>query len=86
MSKNEGFVSESKVSGNQANIPAEIRRSLGIDDGDGLRWFYEDGDVRVEVVHRTERTFDDWKPEEYVEEAECEKTDVVEEHDTFGVE
>lgn len=84
MSQNDTFVSESKVSGNQANIPAEIRRSLDIDDGDGLRWFYEDGEVRVEVVHRTERTFDDWKPEEFVDDDEV--TDVVEEHDTFGVE
>lgn len=84
MSQNDTFVSESKVSGNQANIPAEIRRSLDIDDGDGLRWFYEDGEVCVEVVHRTERTFDDWKPEEFVDDGEV--TDVVEEHDTFGVE
>jgi bifunctional DNA-binding transcriptional regulator/antitoxin component of YhaV-PrlF toxin-antitoxin module len=84
MSKNEAFVSESRVSGNQANIPAEIRRSLDIDDGDGLRWFYENGEVRVEVVHRAKQTFDDWEPEKYIEEGE--ETDVVEEHDTFGVE
>jgi len=83
MSKNEAFVSESKVSGNQANIPAEIRRSLDIDDGDALRWFYEDGELRVEVVHKTTRTFDDWEPVEFVEDDE--ETDVVEEHDTFGV-
>jgi bifunctional DNA-binding transcriptional regulator/antitoxin component of YhaV-PrlF toxin-antitoxin module len=84
MSKNEAFVSESKVSGNQANIPVEIRRSLDIDDGDALRWFYEDGELRVEVMHKTTRTFDDWEPEEYVEGGE--ETDVVEEHDKFGVE
>jgi len=82
--RNETFVSESKVSGNQANIPAEIRHSLDIDDGDGLRWFYEDGEVRVEVVHRKEKTFGDWEPEELVEDVE--ETDVVEEHDIFGVE
>lgn len=28
---------ESTVSGNQTNIPARIRRELGIDDGDQLR-------------------------------------------------
>lgn len=28
------IVAESKVSGNQANIPARIRRELEIDDGD----------------------------------------------------
>ena len=33
----EGIDSESKVSGNQANIPARIRRKLDIDDGDTLR-------------------------------------------------
>lgn len=76
------FVSESKVSGNQANIPAHIRRELDIDDGDRIRWRYTDsGDVLVEVVHRQTGTFADFEgyeggPEE----------DVVEEHDAFGLE
>nr|WP_245998650.1 AbrB/MazE/SpoVT family DNA-binding domain-containing protein [Halalkalicoccus subterraneus] len=44
---------ESKVSGNQANIPARIRRKLGIDDGDQLRWHLEDdGSIRVEVIQQ----------------------------------
>ena len=43
--------SESKVSGNQANIPARIRQELDIDDGDKLRWQIEDdGTLRVHVV------------------------------------
>jgi bifunctional DNA-binding transcriptional regulator/antitoxin component of YhaV-PrlF toxin-antitoxin module len=84
MSKNEAYVSESKVSGNQANIPAEIRRSLDIDDGDSLRWFYVDDELRVEVVHRKERSFEDWKPDELLDEGG--ETDVVEEHDSFGTE
>jgi bifunctional DNA-binding transcriptional regulator/antitoxin component of YhaV-PrlF toxin-antitoxin module len=84
MSKNETYVSESKVSGNQANIPAEIRRSLDIEDGDALRWLHEDDELRVEVVHRKERSFEDWKPDELLNEGA--ETDVVKEHDTFGVE
>ncbi|MCX2819857.1 AbrB/MazE/SpoVT family DNA-binding domain-containing protein [Haladaptatus sp. F3-133] len=83
MTEKEAFVSESKVSGNQANIPAEIRRSLEIDDGDALRWRYEDGELTVDVVHKTTRTFDDWEPERYVDDGD--ETDVVEEHDAFGV-
>lgn len=39
---------ESKVSGNQANIPARIRRELDIDDGDHDAWSVDDDllDVR----------------------------------------
>ena len=45
----ESVDSESKVSGNQANIPARIRRELDIDDGDKLRWQIEDdGTLRVQ--------------------------------------
>jgi len=47
----ESVDAESKVSGNQANIPARIRRELDIDDGDHLRWHVEDdGSLRVYVV------------------------------------
>ena len=50
--------SESKVSGNQANIPARIRRELDIDDGDTLRWRIEDEEeIRVQVIHQRDGTF-----------------------------
>lgn len=76
------FVSESKVSGNQANIPAHIRRKLDIDDGDRIRWRYTDsGDVLVEIVHRQTGTFADFEGYEGGPEG-----DVVEEHDAFGLE
>jgi bifunctional DNA-binding transcriptional regulator/antitoxin component of YhaV-PrlF toxin-antitoxin module len=73
---------ESKVSGNQANIPARIRRELDIDDGDHLRWRLEDdGTVRIEVVRQQTGTFADF--EGYEGETE---TDVRTEHDGWGVE
>lgn len=73
---------ESKVSGNQANIPARIRRELDIEDGDHLRWVLEDeGGVRVQVVRRDTGTFEDF--DGYDGEA---ATDVTAEHDSWGVE
>mgnify|MGYP000483557905 FL=1 len=73
---------ESKVSGNQANIPARIRRELDIDDGDHLRWRLEDdGTVRVEVVRQQTGTFADF--EGYEGEME---TDARTEHDSWGLE
>ncbi|MFC7187414.1 AbrB/MazE/SpoVT family DNA-binding domain-containing protein [Halorubrum yunnanense] len=52
---------ESKVSGNQANIPAQIRRELDIDDGDHLRWQLEDdGSIRVRVIQQQAGTFADF--------------------------
>lgn len=75
------FVAESKVSGNQANIPAYVRRELDIEDGDRLRWrFTEDGTLSVEVVHRREGTFDDFEGYEGGPGG-----DVVADHDTFGL-
>lgn len=75
------FVSESKVSGNQANIPAYVRRKLGIDDGDRLRWrFVEDGELVVEVVHRREGTFAEFEGYEGGPGG-----DVVSDHDAFGL-
>lgn len=72
---------ESKVSGNQANIPAQIRRELEIDDGDQLRWQIEaDGSVRVEVVRQQTGTFTDF--EGYDGDT---TTDVTSEHDSWGV-
>ncbi|MHB9285693.1 AbrB/MazE/SpoVT family DNA-binding domain-containing protein [Halobacteriales archaeon Cl-PHB] len=72
---------ESKVSGNQANIPARIRRELDIDDGDHLRWqLAEDGSVRVEVVRQragTFATFDGYDGET--------ETDVTDDLDAWGV-
>lgn len=75
------FVSESKVSGNQANIPAHVRRELDVEDGDRLRWrFREDGELVVEVVHRTEGTFADFSGYEGGPGG-----NVVRDHDAFGV-
>jgi bifunctional DNA-binding transcriptional regulator/antitoxin component of YhaV-PrlF toxin-antitoxin module len=72
---------ESKVSGNQANIPARIRRELDIDDGDHLRWQLEDdGTVRVAVVQQQTGTFADF--DGYEGDTD---TDVVTEHDSWGV-
>ena len=73
--------SESKVSGNQANIPARIRRELDIDDGDKLRWRIEDdGTLRVRVVQQRSGTFGDF--DGYDGDRETEVTD---EHDAWGV-
>jgi len=73
---------ESKVSGNQANIPAQIRHELGIDDGDHLRWTLEDdGTVRVSVVQQQTGTFADFDGYEGEKE-----TNVVEDHDSWGLE
>ena len=75
------FVAESKVSGNQANIPARVRRELDIDDGDGLRWrFSGNGELLVEVVHRQEGTFAEF--EGY---AGGPGGNVVSDHDAFGL-
>jgi bifunctional DNA-binding transcriptional regulator/antitoxin component of YhaV-PrlF toxin-antitoxin module len=72
---------ESKVSGNQANIPARIRHELGIDDGDHLRWRVEDdGSIRVEVVQRERGTFAEF--DGYDGET---TTDVTADHDAWGV-
>jgi len=72
---------ESKVSGNQANIPARIRRELEIEDGDYLRWHVEDdGSVRVETVRQRTGTFEDFDGYDGDE-----TTDVTAEHDAWGV-
>jgi bifunctional DNA-binding transcriptional regulator/antitoxin component of YhaV-PrlF toxin-antitoxin module len=73
---------ESKVSGNQANIPARVRRELDIDDGDRLRWHVEDdGTLRVRVVQQRSGTFDEF--EGYDGDR---RTDVTTDHDAWGVE
>ena len=77
----ESVNSESKVSGNQANIPARIRRELDIDDGDKLRWHIEnDGTLRVQVVQQRSGTFSDFDGYNGDE-----KTDATSNHDSWGV-
>lgn len=77
----EGVVSESKVSGSQATIPARIRRELDIDDGDRLRWHIEDdGTVRVKVVQQRDGTFSDF--DGYDGDG---RTHVTTDHDAWGV-
>ncbi|TKX78819.1 AbrB/MazE/SpoVT family DNA-binding domain-containing protein [Halorubrum sp. SD626R] len=77
----ESVDSESKVSGNQANIPAHIRRELEIDDGDKLRWQIEDdGTLRVRVVQQRSGTFSNF--DGYDGDRE---TNVESEHDAWGV-
>ena len=78
----EGVDSESKVSGNQANIPARIRRELDIDDGDRLRWHVEDdGTLRVQVVQQRSGTFSDFDGYDGDDD-----TEVTVDHDAWGVE
>ena len=73
--------SESKVSGNQANIPARIRRELDITDGDTLRWRIEDdGTVRVQVVQQRDGTFAAFAGYDGEQD-----TTVTTEHDAWGV-
>jgi bifunctional DNA-binding transcriptional regulator/antitoxin component of YhaV-PrlF toxin-antitoxin module len=77
----EGVDSESKVSGNQANIPARIRRELDIDDGDTLRWRIEDDvTLRVQVVQQRSGTFGDFDGYDGAE-----RTVVTDKHDAWGV-
>jgi len=72
---------ESKVSGNQANIPARVRRELDIDDGDHLRWHVEeDASIRVDVVQQQTGTFAEFDGYEGTE-----PTDVAADHDSWGV-
>ena len=72
---------ESEVSGSSAAIPEEVRRKLDIEDGDRLRWRLTDEDVvEVEVVRRELGSFHDFEGYEGEEE-----TDVVEEHDSWGI-
>ena len=60
-------VGEGAISGNQASIPAEVRRAADIEDGDKIRWYWDDGELRVEVVRRRNDSlpedFDGFEPE-----------------------
>lgn len=73
-------VGEGKVSGNQASIPAHIRRALDIEDGDTLRWRIEDGELTVSVVSSETGAFDDFEPG-----SSDEPVDGVADHDGFGL-
>jgi bifunctional DNA-binding transcriptional regulator/antitoxin component of YhaV-PrlF toxin-antitoxin module len=73
--------SESKVSGNQANIPARIRRELDIDDGDTLRWRIEDEEeIRVQVIQQRDGTFGAFEGYDGDQD-----TTVTTDHDAWGV-
>lgn len=77
----ESVDSESKVSGNQANIPARIRRELDIDDGDRLRWqIQDDGTLRVQVVQQQTETFGEFDGYDGDQ-----QTDAASDHDAWGV-
>lgn len=53
-------VGEGAVSGNQVSIPAPIRRRADIEDGDKLRWYWEDGELSVQVLRRRSGVFEDF--------------------------
>jgi bifunctional DNA-binding transcriptional regulator/antitoxin component of YhaV-PrlF toxin-antitoxin module len=61
-------VGEGAISGNQASIPAEVRRAADIEDGDKIRWYWDDGELRVEVVrkrnNRLPEDFDGFEPQD----------------------
>ena len=73
---------ETKVSDRgMVTIPANLRRSLGIEAGDKLRWTTDDeGDLSVEVVHQREGVFDDFEP------VDAGETNAVEAEREFGAE
>lgn len=54
------IVGEGAVSGNQASIPAAVRERADIEDGDKLRWRWEDGKLSVEVVRRRTGVFEEF--------------------------
>ncbi len=54
-------VGEGAVSGNQVSIPAAIRERADVSDGDRLRWFWEDGELDVEIVRRRRGAFEDFE-------------------------
>lgn len=54
-------VGEGAVSGNQASIPAAIRERADIEDGDKLRWYWNDGVISVRVIRRRTGVFEDFE-------------------------
>ena len=73
---------ETKVSDRgMVTIPADLRRQLGIEPGDKLRWTAdEEGELSVEVVHQREGVFDDFEP------VDAGETNAVEAEREFGAE
>ncbi|ERH02364.1 MAG: looped-hinge helix DNA binding domain, AbrB family [Halonotius sp. J07HN6] len=73
---------ETKVSDRgMVTIPADLRRRLGIEPGDKLRWTADDdGELSVEVVHQREGVFDDFEP------VDAGETNAVEAEREFGAE
>jgi bifunctional DNA-binding transcriptional regulator/antitoxin component of YhaV-PrlF toxin-antitoxin module len=53
-------ISEGAISGNQASIPAPIRARADIEDGDKLRWYWENGELSVEVIRQRTGVFEDF--------------------------
>lgn len=53
-------VGEGAVSGDQASIPASIRERADIEDGDRLRWRWQDGELDVEIIRRRADVFEDF--------------------------
>lgn len=50
-------VGEGAISGNQASIPAPIRERADIEDGDKLRWYWENGELSVEIIRQRSGVF-----------------------------
>ena len=73
---------ETKVSDRgMVTIPADLRRQLGIEPGDKLRWTAdEEGELSVEVVHQREGVFDDFEP------VDAGETNAVDAEREFGAE
>jgi|AntRauTorcE11898_2_1112593.scaffolds.fasta_scaffold14404_2 AbrB family looped-hinge helix DNA binding protein len=74
-------VGEGTVSGNQVSIPAHIRRRFDIENGDVIEWRVVDGELEVEVRQSQTGAFEDFEPG-----SSDGDVDVVEEHDSFGLE
>ena len=72
---------ESEVSDTRTTIPEEIRRELGLDDGDRLRWqITSERSVRIHVVQQQVGTFADF--EGYDGDT---ATETASRHDLWGV-
>lgn len=53
-------IGEGAVSGNQASIPAAIRERADIEDGDRLRWYWDDDELLIQVIRRRSGVFDEF--------------------------
>jgi len=62
-------------------IPTALRRRLGIEPGDKLRWTTdEEGELSVEVIQQREGVFDDFEP------VDAGETNAVDAEAEFGAE